>query len=743
MKKRKNNRFSILITVLVVIILGFLLLKFLPKPLVLVPTPEQRVEQLLSPALQTDYSPPASLQNNSFYRAGFTPAETLKSYMLTFTNDKNYTDAYQYLIQFQQGLNGIGLNSALEIDKALAESLAIAAANVESVGENDKEACSYFNSLLNPSLLVMDLTLWTGKSEIYSAFQKYRNIGIQCEFYFPALQHGMFTYDVRTGKMVQRTLFCDPSEGKVKCFSVWNYFWKFAADPAAGAVNYGAGCSLTDWMRQGFVCVNGIDLRGSTSGIRQLKLKYYQYLKIHDQIFPLSNSSYVVEEDVTDSFHNAPGASGRNILNNVKRKCSQIKDKASLYGNLAAGISDLYEEGSSSITGGVVGIDTTLTETEEDLQQQYEKAMLFASLFSEACMQDFSNLGNSLGGGIDSLGGRNLNTPLSCIISDLAGSGSSQLRETVECFAQFGQQQKMGALLSTSDSVQGIPDPKCKMSDARASKEALESLTPPSPMEKTLYEGLKGKSDFRVVDTNLFPYLCETCNKPNMGAFTPIAITKDENGNTIEAKQDGPIIYKEGYQYDRETIKHEEWHASCPQCTEEQVKELTKKGEDPPKKTVTPAEAKKYCKDCTTLPDEKPKEGYPEPEGEDACSANAQRIEAFLNCMEPKSQETFSQPPGNRPTPDPAPDDVGQDITSCAEAVSAGGMFSNPVVGSRDDCMFGDQDCNIPGAYYGGIIQGKINKKCQYAQDDSGLQCPSDLGMGTGVGMEAIPEGSS
>lgn len=738
MKKRRGDNVGILIAVLLVIVLGFILIKSLQERAA--ELSEQRIEQLFSPALLNTYPPPLSLQNSSFYQAGFIPSKPLKSYMLAFTDD-DLTDTYQHLIKFQEGLNGLSLNSALAIDSALAESLVAAAEEVSMAEENDKEACGYFNALLNPSLLVLDLTLWTGQSEIYKTLQNYQDTGIQCEFYFPALKHGMLAYHPTMARIVQRTLFCDLSEERAKCFSAWNYFWKFAADPQEGPINYGAGCTLTDWMLQGFVCVNGIDLHSSPGRIVQQELTYRQYRKIHDKMFPLSNSSFIAERDVKDSFHNVLGASGKDILDNVKRKCSKVRDKASLYGDLAIGINGA-PEGSlgsfSPLTGGITGLRTNAelnlgTGSEEDLQQQYEKAMLFASLFTEACMQDYSNLGNSLGGGIDGLGGRNLNTPLSCVVADLVGEGSSQLRETVECFDRFGQQQKMGALIGKGDSMQGIPDSNCKISN-HAPREVLESLTPPSAMEKTLYEKLKGNSDFRVVDPYVFSSLCSTCDPNKLKAFTPIVETVDENGNTVDAKQDGPIIYQEGYQQ-KEIIKHEEWHASCPQCTEEQVKELTEKGKDPPKKTVTPEEAKEYCPDCTTLPGDKKKAGYPGPEGEDTCSAQAQRMEALLNCMGPVHKETFTPPPPGRPSPDPAPDDVGQDFTPCTEAVSTDGMFNNPPVGARDDCMFGDQDCNFPGAYYGGMIQGKINKKCQYVEDDAGLQCLSgSLGIKMGIG---------
>ncbi len=276
---------------------------------------------ILTPLSDRNYITVAkSLKDVPQYKTGVNVRAELREYIVGFSS-KKYDQAATTIIGFQEKINGLDLDTALEIDEALAKSIQTAAKDVKASRGNlakEQQSCALFNGLLNPSLIVMDLTLWTGKSRIYPVLQQNRDVGIQCEFYYPQLSHGMFTYDVRTGRIVQRSVFCDPSENKSKCFGVWDYFWKFAVDPVKGPINYGVGCSLTDWMNQGFVCVNGIDLKSDSSG--KLMRSSLLFSVEGDQIG-------IVNTDIKDEFQNALGANGKTIIDNVKQKCAKVKEK--------------------------------------------------------------------------------------------------------------------------------------------------------------------------------------------------------------------------------------------------------------------------------------------------------------------------------------------------------------------------------------------------------------------------------
>lgn len=755
MKKRRSKYrkyLYILIAVSVVILLGFLLLNFPQKPSV--QTPEQRIGELLSPALQKTYSAPLSLQNISFYQAGFTPAEVLGNYMLAFADDNNFTDTYQHLIQFQQGLNGITLNGTLAIDEALAESLVTATEEVRKTGKTDKEVCGYFNSLLNPSLLVMDLTLWAGKSEIYPTLQQYQDVGVQCEFYFPALNHGMFTYDPETGKIVQKTVFCDPSEPKSKCFSVWNYFWKNAVDQQQGAINYGAGCTLADWMMHGFICVKGVDLQNDR--LIKNQVKYLEYYRIHDIIFPKPGSSLLVEEvDVKDSFTNALGASGKSIVDNVKKKCSQLKQKASKY-NLISILAGGPGFGQDP-TGGVIADDIVRTNiaenTRENPLQEYENAMLFASLFTEACLQDPSSFAadfSSSGGA----GGFGLNNAQACLLEGLPYRDTG--RRCVDSFGAKGIG-KLGPGSAGSAGPDadkpgkaGIPDPECLKNRVAEPSYGPSIGRLPSPIERAVYAANGGTGEFDIVeDPELFGNACQ-CDPAKVRAFTQFIDTKNEKGETIKTEQDGPTHYQSGY-LDRNTINHEEWHKKCPTCTEEQIQDLEDKDIRAPKTPVTPQQAGKMCGDkCKTFNEEEKKSEQPksepenrpsDPEG-DKCSAQSQKVDAASNCNFEKEvpRKTTTKSGSTDPLGPDSDAYGGANPSTCGQAApsNSGGGYFGTKEGATDDCLIGDF-CEFPGALYGGSMQALVSKKCQTVSGNSestgsgqstgglsgGLQCPA------------------
>ncbi|MEK6950192.1 MAG: hypothetical protein AABX13_00515 [Nanoarchaeota archaeon] len=299
-----------MILLMVIIIIFLFAVERLPEQQV-----PQEIEKVLTPLQDKTYITTAKfLREHPKYKAGINVKSEIGHYLTLFAT-KNYTAAAQNLISFQDQLNGLDLFTALEVDAALAEAIQGAAEQVRSAGrdiENERTTCQIFNGLLNPSLLVMDLTLWTGKSPLYLSLQQSREIGTQCLFYYPQLSQGMFTYDVWTGRIVQRSVFCDPSEAKSKCFGVWDYFWKFAVDPQEGAINYGVGCTMTEWMNQGFVCTKGVDIRND-----QLKATYI--------IVPHYGTTLEMARwNIKDYFQNALGVSGKSIIDNVKQKCAKM-----------------------------------------------------------------------------------------------------------------------------------------------------------------------------------------------------------------------------------------------------------------------------------------------------------------------------------------------------------------------------------------------------------------------------------
>ncbi|MEK6951371.1 MAG: hypothetical protein AABX13_06635 [Nanoarchaeota archaeon] len=713
MKKRRNNFYLILAGILLLVIVAFIFLKLLQKPPILTTGPG--VEQLFSPELRITYPPSASLQNLSFYQAGFTPVDSLGKYLLAFTNDKNYTDTYQHLIEFQQGLNGIGLNSALNIDKAMAESLSTAAQEVKRAGDDDQEACSYFNALLNPSLLVMDLTLWTGYSEIYSTLQQYRDVGIQCEFYYPQLSHGLFTYDLHTGRIVQRSVFCDPSEGKSKCFGVWDYFWKYALEP----VNYGVGCTLTEWTDQGFLCVNGIDLQTDAEG---KIMKSFLERSVEGQLLDS------VTVDVKEEFQNALGASGKSIIDKVREKCARVKEKTNKYTTLFPALTG------SSLTGGAVSTEISSSGAEE-LQKEYEKAMLFASLFSEACVANPTELAADLanGGGAGRFG---LNDPKSCIMDGARELPGSELQPEVRCLEKFlgpGGMEKL-------QGIDGIPDNQCLPSASQSGSKCTDiSCLLPGGKKDCGSDGTKcgrkptrqedqylknagaGKAGekWQVVDTR--KEMDEICGREGGSTAAACAsqktktayilkenIQKNSNNPTTAEKPDDNA---RRYTF-KALVKHEQNH-------------ITK---DNPAKTNGQNEEDRKNEDLSQ-PNNfvKPKQKEPAPEGlePDECSAQAQKIDALADCLDKAQLEKFVHKPtglapGARgPTPDPNPEEREATIPSCDEAAqpNSGGGYFGTQVGAADQCLIGDF-CDFNA--FGGSFRTGVPKKCWFVENSGG-----------------------
>lgn len=740
MKKMESKNVYILAIALLIILLGFLFLNFLQKPSV--PIPEQQIRQLLSPLLQETYLPPLSLQNISFYQAGFTPSETLNNYVLAFTNDNDFTDVYQPLIHFQQGLNGISLNSALNIDNALAESLADAAEEVRIAGMDNKEACSYFNSLLNPSLLVMDLTLWGGKSQLFPVTQKYRDVGIQCLQYFEVLNHGMLVYDPRTGKMLQKSVFCTPEEKSI-CFNSWIYFWRFATERKEAPANIGTCSSLADWMMQGFVCINGVDLEENRLIKNVLPSKIVRKLHInmlppHEHVWitigELKSPSSVEGTDVKDSFQNALGANGKTIIDNVKRKCAQVQEKTNKYTSLLP----VLTSSSTSPTGSVVSIGMVSSNSEE-LQEEYEKAMLFASLFSEACIQNPKDFVADLGDGATGTG---LNKAKACLLDGIPGSNSK-----VKCVDAFRPGRRLGVGSTAGGAApdadhpgkRGVPDQNCKVSEViDKSIDTRNVGRAPTANEKKRFPDA---GNFRVANPQ---ELSKFLNDNNLGQpkdrINTRAISQwKEVKIGKKSEQAAPTVYKEGY-LNSDTVRHENWHGACPQCTEQQVQQLEDNEIEPPKTTVTPQQAAQMCKECTTFPEnqqqqeQQPKKdqaGQPEAPESDKCSAQAQRLETFSNCIDEKEgAQKVTVKEGSTDPLGPDSEMYGGSARTCEQVAAGGGGYFGVKPGAID-CEQSQQaaGCDFIGIVYLSSGQGLFSKKCQQVQEHEennlGLQCPS------------------
>ncbi len=739
MKKRVVNpsKYIIISVVLIFILLVIGLLSLGPfldkvaaqvKTVIKAKTPTSEVDIALSPIPDKTYVTTAKLLRPRF-ASGVHVRNELKSYLTSFTAGK-YDEAVHKIISFQGEINPFDLSTLLEIDTALADSIAKAAGTVKLAKDfsTERKSCEAFNGLLNPSLLIMDLTLWSGKSELYLALQQNRDVGMQCLFYYPQLSHGMVTYDVRTGRIVQRSAFCDPSETKSKCFGVWDYFWKFAVDPREGPINYGVGCSLTDWMNQGFICTHGVDIRNNTM--------------MMNTIFSLDGTA-LLHIDVKDEFQNALGASGKMIIDNVKQKCAKVKEKSSKYGSIVPALTGA----GSSLTGGVISTATAATGTGEGLKEEYEKAMLFASLFSEACTANPSDLAKDLAGG-GGAGQFGLNKPNACILSDVKEVSSNGLQAEKACLDHFFGPRG----LEQVQNLDGLPDNWCMPSASQSGSQCtdISCLLPggdkgcgsdgtkcgrePTKQEeqylKNAGAGAVGEK-WRVVDTR--KEIDEICGR-KLGASaaacssqsTKTAYVLKENikaspkdPTTAPSPKGGGKVYTF-----QALVKHEQNH-------------ITK---DDPKKSVDEndqvrkEEDKKNSKNFVNPP-----KGEPAPDGlePDECSAQAQKVNAFADCLDKSQLKNIEQPNGLAPArggsaPDPAPpgEEVGgTTVPKCDETSKSGGAggYFGTKENSADDCIIGDF-CDFGGSVLGGRMG--TPKICQQVESTGEGKEPPCPGLG-------------
>ncbi len=204
---------------------------------------------------------------------------------------------------FQDKLSCMDTETILQIDDPLGNALHQLAALVRRTTATEEEftACNNFNALVQPSLLVMDLTLPTGKSSIYHEFKEAKDVGQRCNFYYPKVSFPFITWNVYSGKFDLYGIVCEKGKQNPFCWAAHDLFWKFALDP----VNYGVGCTLTEWASSGFVCAKGVAFR-SPGGLLEAKLK----------------DNVIIQEDVQMMYVSPLGISGKEIVDNIAGKCT-------------------------------------------------------------------------------------------------------------------------------------------------------------------------------------------------------------------------------------------------------------------------------------------------------------------------------------------------------------------------------------------------------------------------------------
>lgn len=180
---------------------------------------------------------------------------------------------------------------------------------------------------------------------------------------------------------------------------------------------------------------------------------------------------------------------------------------------------------------------------------------------------------------------------------------------------------------------------------------------------------------------------------------------------------------------------------ACPQCTHEQIKDLIDNKVNPPATgTMTPAQAGEKCgKKCDTFKstDQQPKNdqaGQPEDPESDNCSAQAQRLETFSNCIDEKEgAQKVTVKEGSTDPLGPDSEMYGGSARTCGQVAAGGGGYFGVKQGAID-CEQSQQayGCNFIGIVYISSTQGLFSKKCQQVQgsgeNNLGLQCPSISG---------------
>ncbi len=363
--------------------------------------------------------------------------------------------------------------------------------------------------------------------------------------------------------------------------------------------------------------------------------------------------------------------------------------------------------------------------------------MLFASLFSEACVTNPAELAADLanGGGAGQFG---LNKPNACVLTAVQEISSNGLQEEVECTNRF-----FGPTgLEQVQSLDGLPDNRCVPS---AAQEAAELPTTEENKKRCGNNGEKcgreptaderdnieraenvatdkyfqvehGDADYatiRIIDND--QEMLEVCGVPTActNSETNVMFLSNELVNDAAAGPDAPTEelspISEELVYDvASVIGHEMNHINNPGLLEKEIKELDMANGNfvPPTGSRNPS---------------------PDNPDSDKCSSQAQRINALADCLERTQMNNLLKKEGRKPAPDPVPpgDEVGGSaVPNCGEAqvTGAGGYFGTKK-NSADDCLIGDF-CDF--TQWAGISSRTgFSKKCQFVQSEERKEsCP-------------------
>ncbi len=209
-------------------------------------------------------------------------------------------------------------DNLFEIDKVLGSTIKQLAdkVRIKPLLPDEFQTCNNFNAILQPSWLVMDFILNSGKSSIYKELQLAEDVGERCNFYYPKVSFPFVTWNYYTGEFEMYGLFCEKNKKNPECYASHDLFWTFALKP----VNYGVGCSLSEWADTGFICAEGISFQ-SPGKLLEGELM----------------GSDIVYKDNQNEYKSPLGISGKDIVFNIQKVCS-LTSSGTVAGKVGAGI---------------------------------------------------------------------------------------------------------------------------------------------------------------------------------------------------------------------------------------------------------------------------------------------------------------------------------------------------------------------------------------------------------------------
>ncbi len=181
------------------------------------------------------------------------PRQVLETYRLLVEREA-WTEAVSMLDAFQRVLLCQSHRETMRLQRELGEALRLAADNVQraKLTAYKQTACEQLNALLNPGLLVDDLTACQGGLDVYDALRDplVLDAGRTCEEHYPSHRLGLWAYDVHKATMVSSSLMRDSTTVATVITKFWNEF--------PNPLNRGYCCSLADMLADGFVCGRGV-----------------------------------------------------------------------------------------------------------------------------------------------------------------------------------------------------------------------------------------------------------------------------------------------------------------------------------------------------------------------------------------------------------------------------------------------------------------------------------------------------